>query len=157
MRSLVLTVGHKPASWIEEACKAYSSRLPKDWQIQWRELRAEPRSHSSLTEQCMQREAHRIETSLQSGSFFLVALDERGSRLNSVEFAAQCQKWHEQGEVPAFVIGGADGLHPNIRTQAKLILQLSSLTLPHGLVRVIIAEQLFRAWSILQQHPYHRA
>jgi len=105
----------------------------------------------------MQREAHRIETSLQSGSFFLVALDERGSRLNSVEFAAQCQQWHEQGEVPAFVIGGADGLHPSIRTQAKLILQLSSLTLPHGLVRVLIAEQLFRAWSILQQHPYHRA
>ncbi len=87
----------------------------------------------------------------------MVALDERGSRLNSLQFAAQCGKWHEQGEQPAFVIGGADGLHPRIRDQAKLNLQLSSFTLPHGLVRVVIAEQLFRAWSILQQHPYHRA
>jgi 23S rRNA (pseudouridine1915-N3)-methyltransferase len=157
MRSLVLTLGHKPATWIDEACKQYSSRLPKDWEIQWRELRAEPRSASNPASQCILREAQRIEASLQPGSFLMVALDERGSRLNSLEFAAQCGKWHEQGEQPAFVIGGADGLHPSIRDRAKLVLQLSSFTLPHGLVRVVIAEQLFRAWSILQQHPYHRA
>ena len=157
MRSLVLSLGHRPAAWIDEACKQYSSRLPKDWEIQWRELRAEPRSPSSPACQYMLREAQRIETSLQSGSFVMVALDERGSRLNSLQFAAQCGKWREQGEQPAFVIGGADGLHPRIRDQAKLNLQLSSFTLPHGLVRVVIAEQLFRAWSILQQHPYHRA
>jgi len=70
MRSLVLTVGHKPASWIDEACKQYSERLPREWQIQWRELRAEPRKSNSSTLQCMLQEAQRIETSLQTGKFF---------------------------------------------------------------------------------------
>jgi len=157
MRSLVVTLGHKPAAWIDEACSQYASRLPKDWQIQWRELRAEPRSQHASPEHCMLREAQRIETCLQSGPYLMVALDERGRRLSSLEFASQCKQWHEEGEEPAFVIGGADGLHPSIRDRAKLVLQLSSMTLPHALVRVVIAEQLFRAWSILHQHPYHRA
>lgn len=157
MRSLVLSVSHKHPSWIEQACTHYASRLPKDWQIQWRELRAEPRANHASAEQCKEREAQRIQASLQASPALLVALDERGSKLTSSEFAAQCQRWHEQGDEPAFVIGSADGLHASIRDQAKLILQLSAMTLPHGLVKVLIAEQLFRAWSILQQHPYHRA
>jgi len=152
-----MTIGHKPAAWIDEACSQYALRLPKDWQIHWRELRAEPRTQHGSAEQCMLREAQRIETSLQAGHYLLVALDERGRRFNSLEFAAQCQQWHEQGDEPAFVIGGADGLHPSIRERAKLVLQVSNMTLPHGLVKVVIAEQLFRAWSIVQQHPYHRA
>ena len=157
MRSLVLTVGHKPASWIVEACKQYSERLPREWQIQWRELRAEPRKSNSSTLQCMLQEAQRIETSLQTGKFLMVALDERGRSLSSVEFAAQCKQWHEQAEEPAFVIGGADGLHPSIRNKARFVLRLSHMTLPPGLVKVLIAEQLFRAWSILRHQPYHRA
>ncbi|NCV33528.1 MAG: hypothetical protein EBW05_11540 [Betaproteobacteria bacterium] len=110
MRSLVLSVGHKPPSWIEQACTHYASRLPKDWQIQWRELRAEPRANHASAEQCKEREAQRIQASLQASPALLVALDERGSKLTSSEFAAQCQRWHEQGDEPAFVIGSADGL-----------------------------------------------
>lgn len=78
----------------------------------------------------MLQEAQRIETSLQTGKFLMVALDERGRSLSSVEFAAQCKQWHEQAEEPAFVIGGADGLHPSIRDKARFVLRLSHMTLP---------------------------
>jgi len=157
VRSIVLSVGHKPPEWAQEASEEYARRMPRDWSIDFRCLRAEARLAAQNIEVCIEREARRIEAALRAQPCRRVALDERGCVLGSLEFAQQCGKWHEEGSVPAFVIGGADGLHPRIRDQADLVLRLSQFTLPHDLARVILAEQLFRAWSILHQHPYHRS
>lgn len=104
----------------------------------------------------MEREAQRIEAALPAGAR-LVALDERGQRLTTAALAQQMQQWRHDGRDVAFVVGGADGLAPRIKQRADSLLRLSDLTLPHGLVRVLLAEQLYRAHSLLSGHPYHRA
>jgi len=156
VRSIVVSIGHKAPAWVHTAAEDYARRLPRDWEISWRALRAEPRHAAASAGVCMEREAQRIDAALRAQPCHRVALDTRGCAIDSLTFARQCGVWHDQGVVPAFVIGGADGLHPRIREEAALVLQLSHFTLPHDMVRVVLAEQIFRAWSILHQHPYHR-
>jgi len=156
LRSIVVSVGHKAPPWIQAATDDYARRLPRDWEIQWRTLRAEARLASLSIETCVEREALRIDQALKAQPCHRVALDERGCLIDSLDFARQCGKWHDAGVVPAFVIGGADGLHPRVCKEADLVMRVSQFTLPHDMVRVILAEQLFRAWTILQKHPYHR-
>ena len=103
-----------------------------------------------------QREAARIEAALPR-QCRIVALDERGRDLTTVQLAGQLTDWQREGGDVAFLIGGADGLDPALKARAQTLLRLSSLTLPHGMVRVLLAEQLYRAWSVTQNHPYHRA
>lgn len=151
----IVAVGTKMPAWVGAAIEDYGRRLPGDWRIDWREVRAEPRGASGRAGAWMQREAARIRAALP-GDARLVVLDERGRDLDTRQFAQRVAAWRGDARPAAIVIGGPDGLDPGLVRDAHETLRLSSLTLPHPLVRVLLAEQLFRAWSILAGHPYHR-
>lgn len=156
MRIRVVAVGTKMPSWVGAAVDDYVRRLPPEWRIEWREVRAEARGPSSEAGVWMQREAARIRAAVPDGAR-LVALDEHGADDDSMTFAQRVQRWQRDARSVAIVIGGPDGLDRTLLGSADERLRLSSLTLPHALVRVVLAEQLFRAWSIVDGHPYHRA
>ena len=156
MQLLIVAVGHKMPGWIETGFAEYAKRMPPELRIELREIKPETRSSSNNAATVMQREAARIEAALPR-QCRIVALDERGRDLTTVQLAEQLTGWQREGGDVAFVIGGADGLDPSIKSRANTLLRLSSLTLPHGMARVLLAEQLYRAWSVTQNHPYHRA
>jgi len=106
-------------------------------------------------EKLLEREAQRISAALPSG-VIRVVLDERGQVVSSREFSVLLEKWLAAGKDVGIVIGSADGIHPRVKAQAEVMISLSALTLPHGVVRVLVAEQLYRAVSLLRGHPYHR-
>ena len=151
----VVAVGTKMPAWVGAAVDDYSRRMPPDWRLEWREVRAEPRGASGHAQAWMQREAERIRAALPAGAR-LVVLDERGRDLDTHALAQRVAGWREDARPVAIVIGGPDGVDSALTRAADETLRLSSLTLPHPLVRVLLAEQLFRAWSILAGHPYHR-
>ena len=151
----VIAVGTRMPAWVTQAADDYSGRLPPEIRVEWREVRAEARSGRDSPEVWMSREAQRIRAALPDGSH-LVALDEHGADLDTRGFAARLQRWQREARPVAILIGGPDGLDAKLKSEAAERVRLSSLTLPHPLVRVILAEQLFRAWSVLANHPYHR-
>ncbi|AKM29732.1 23S rRNA (pseudouridine(1915)-N(3))-methyltransferase RlmH [Pandoraea faecigallinarum] len=155
MRLFILAVGHKMPGWIETAFAEYAKRMPPELRIELKEIKPEQRSNSRTAETVMAAEAQRIEAALPRGSR-LVCLDERGHDLTTMRLAQSLTGWQQDGRDVAFVIGGADGLDPALKARADTLIRLSSLTLPHGMVRVLLAEQLYRAWSINANHPYHR-
>lgn len=155
MRIRIVAVGTKMPAWVGEAVDDYLRRIPADWRIEWREVRAEARGGSGDATVWMQREAARIRAALPDEAR-LVVLDERGADDDSMAFARRMSRWQREARCIALVIGGPDGLDRALLDAADERLRLSSLTLPHALVRVVLAEQLFRAWSILAGHPYHR-
>jgi len=159
MQLTIVAVGHKMPGWIETGFNEYAKRMPPELRIDLREVKPEARSSSNNAATVMQREAARIEAVLGtlSRQCRIVALDERGRDLTTVLLAEQLTGWQREGGDVAFLIGGADGLDPALKARASLMIRLSSLTLPHGMVRVLLAEQLYRAWSFTQNHPYHRA
>jgi 23S rRNA (pseudouridine1915-N3)-methyltransferase len=156
MRITIIAVGTKQPSWVEEAVKDYLARFPSDWKVELKAVKAEDRTTGKPIAKVMELEAERIRAALPKDAF-LIILDERGKDLTSVQMAQKIAAWGAEGLSLAFVIGGADGIDPGLKTEARFMLRLSSLTMPHGLVRVLIAEQLYRAWSLLNHHPYHRA
>jgi 23S rRNA (pseudouridine1915-N3)-methyltransferase len=151
----IIAVGQKMPDWVTLAYTEYAKRMPHEFRLMLQEIRPELRTQSKSIEQIKEIEAHRIETALPSSSRLLV-LDEHGLDMTTATLAKLITQLQEQGRPITFVIGGADGLHERIKSKGRL-LRLSSMTLPHGLVRVLLAEQLYRAWSILANHPYHRA
>lgn len=156
MKLWLLAVGQRMPRWVDEAYAEYARRLPPETPLLLKEIRAETRGSSPGAEAAMEREAQRIESALPPGSR-LIALDEHGRRLTSADLAAVLQRWRQDGRDVALLIGGADGLAPRIKQRADMLLRLSDLTLPHGLARVLLAEQLYRAHTLLTGHPYHRA
>lgn len=140
--------------WVGAGFDDYAKRLPRDWTIELVELKPEPRERSRSVEQMLAAEAARI-AAVCTG-FRSVALDERGAVWSTRDFAAHIRGWRESGDDIAFVVGSADGLHADIKTHAAAVVALSGMTLPHGLVRVLLAEQIYRAYSLLANHPYHR-
>jgi len=154
MRLLVVAVGARMPGWIDEAFGEYARRMPRSLRIELIEIRPEPRASGKSAEQLMQAEAVRIERAVPRGAL-RVALDERGSEMTTTELARWLDVRRRDGSDIAFLIGGADGLAPEAKRGAET-LRLSALTLPHGLARVLLAEQLYRAASILDNHPYHR-
>lgn len=152
----IIAVGERMPTWVDAAFDDYARRMPHRARIALIEVRPERRSATRTAAQCMAAEAARIEAALTPGNPRIV-LDERGRDLDTRQFAGALGRWLDEGVAPTFIIGGADGLAPGIKAGATLPLRLSSLTLPHGLVRVLLAEQLYRAISILDNHPYHRA
>ncbi|MCC7006973.1 MAG: 23S rRNA (pseudouridine(1915)-N(3))-methyltransferase RlmH [Ottowia sp.] len=156
MQLHVLAVGSKMPNWIETAYADYAKRLPPEFKLHLKEIRPEPRSSGKTTTQMMALEATRIEAALPPQARLSV-LDELGTDITTLQLAARLAQWQVNGQAIAFVIGGADGLAQAIKEKSELRIRLSSLTLPHGMVRVLLAEQLFRAWSINHNHPYHRA
>ena len=155
MNITVLAVGNKMPRWVDEAVQEYAKRFGRDVQYTLKEIKPEKRGAGVNATQGMAAEEKRILEALPDNAF-LVVLDERGKAPTSVELAQYMQRWQQDGEHVCFVIGGADGMTDTLKQKARLMLRLSSLTLPHGMVRVLLTEQLYRAVSILQNHPYHR-
>ena len=157
MKIVILAIGHKQPAWVDTAVEAYLSRFPADFKVELRELKAESRTgRADETERFRSAESGRLRAAVPPGAT-LVALDERGKDWTTQQLADHLGRWRDAGETIAFAIGGADGLDEAFRKEARLQLRLSSMTLPHALARVVLAEQLYRAWSILANHPYHRA
>ncbi|MEY4466329.1 MAG: rRNA ((1915)-N(3))-methyltransferase RlmH [Pseudomonadota bacterium] len=156
MQLIVAAVGHKMPTWIETGFQEYAKRMPPECRLVLKEIKPIERSSGRNAETVMAQEKLRIEAVLPKGGY-LVALDEHGLDLTTVQLSQHLTQWQQQGRDVTFVIGGADGLDAEFKKQANMLIRVSSLTLPHGMVRVLLAEQLYRAWSITKNHPYHRA
>lgn len=141
--------------WIEEGFQEYAKRMPADCRIVLKEIKPVERSGSKTAETVMALERSKIEAIIPKNAY-IIALDERGKDLTSVGLSQQLRHWQQNGRDVVLVIGGADGLDAEFKAKADILIRVSSLTLPHGMVRVLLAEQLYRAWSITQNHPYHR-
>jgi len=155
MQLIIAAVGHKMPSWIEDGFAEYAKRMPAECRIQLKEIKPVDRSGSRTAETVMAQERVKIEAALPKGSR-VIALDERGKDLTTVQLSQLLTQWQQDGRDVSFIIGGADGLDAEFKSRADMLIRISSLTLPHGMVRVLLAEQLYRAWSITQNHPYHR-
>lgn len=154
---LILAIGQKQPVWVNAAVDDYLARFPADFKVELRELKAEARTgRADDSERCRSAECERLLGACPSGHT-LVALDERGRDWTTQQFAEQLRGWRDASAEVSFAIGGPDGLDERVKRAARLQLRLSSLTLPHALARVLLCEQLYRAWSILSRHPYHRA
>jgi 23S rRNA (pseudouridine1915-N3)-methyltransferase len=156
MKLLVVAVGARMPGWIDEAFEEYAKRMPRGMKTELIEIRPEPRSGGKSTERMTAAEAARLSRAVPRGAF-VVALDERGREMTTAELARWLDARRRDGRDLAFLIGGADGLAEETKRAAQATLRLSAMTLPHGLARVLLAEQLYRAASILENHPYHRA
>jgi len=155
MKLIIVSVGHRMPEWITAGFNEYAKRMPREARIELLEIRPEPRSTGKTTAQVMEAEAQRILAALPQ-SCLRIVLDERGAQPTTRQLAAQMQGWTREGRDVAFIIGGADGLHDSVKQAAQQLLALSALTLPHAFVRLLLAEQLYRAYSLLHNHPYHR-
>jgi 23S rRNA (pseudouridine1915-N3)-methyltransferase len=155
MQLVIAAVGHRMPAWIETGFSEYAKRMPPDCRLVLKEIKPVDRSGSRSAETVMAMERSRIEAVIPKGSK-IVALDEHGRDVTTMQLAKNLTQWQQGGTDVTFVIGGADGLDAQFKQQADSLLRISSLTLPHGMVRVLLAEQLYRAWSITQNHPYHR-
>jgi 23S rRNA (pseudouridine1915-N3)-methyltransferase len=155
MKIWIGAVGQKMPAWADAAVDDYLARMPRDYRIEVRSVRPEPRNGQSVA-RLQAAEAVRLRAALPQDAV-LVAMDETGKDWTSAQLAAALQGWRDETREPAFLIGGPDGLDPALQAQAALRLRLSSMTLPHALARVVLVEQIYRAWSILASHPYHRA
>jgi 23S rRNA (pseudouridine1915-N3)-methyltransferase len=155
MKLLVVAVGQRQPDWAEAAWADFAKRFPPEMRLELKALKTEPRHGGRTAAQCMAAEAARIEAACPKGARRVV-LDERGSRLTTVQLAERLRFWHGDGRDVALVIGGPDGLDPAVKSSADETLRLSDLTLPHAFVRVLLAEALYRAWSVTEGHPYHR-
>ncbi len=155
MQLVIAAVGHKMPAWIESGFAEYAKRMPAECRIQLKEIKPVERSDSKTAETVMRLERTKIEAALPKGTR-IVALDERGKDLTTMQLSQLLTQWQQDGRDVSFIIGGADGLDAEFKSKADMLIRISSLTLPHGMVRVLLAEQLYRAWSITQNHPYHR-
>ena len=145
MRITILAVGHKMPAWIQDGFREYAKRMPPELRLELVELKPLGK----------EAEGRRLLESVPPGAT-LVALDERGKAVTTQQLSKMLAGWMQDGTQPAFAIGGADGLADAVKERARMKVSLSPLTLPHALARVVLAEQLYRAWTILAGHPYHR-
>ena len=155
MKLIVVAVGQRVPDWAQIAWDDYAKRFPRELPVALKAIRTEPRTGGKTAEQLMAAERTRIEAALPKGAH-VVALDERGDTLRTQALAARLRGWQRQGSDVALLIGGPDGLDPALRQAAHERIRLSDLTLPHAMVRVLLIEQLYRAWSVNAGHPYHR-
>lgn len=154
MRLWLVAVGQRQPAWADAAFQEFAKRFPPELKLELKACKAEPRDGRSST-QLMAAEAARIETALPRGARRVV-LDECGQGVSTLQLAARLRAWMADGRDVALVIGGPDGLAANLKASADETLRLSELTLPHALARVLLAEALYRAWSVTANHPYHR-
>jgi len=154
MRLTIVAVGQKVPDWAQTAYDDYAKRFPPELKVELRAVKTEPRASKTL-ENLLAAERQRIEAVIPRGTR-IVALDERGTAMTTVALSARLTGWQLGGDDVAIVIGGPDGLDPVFKQAAHERLRLSDLTLPHAMVRVLLIEQLYRAWSITVNHPYHR-
>lgn len=158
MRLLIVTLSHRQPAWVAAGFDDYARRMPREARLDLVELRPEPRpegASEAVVARLLEREAERLAAAVPRGAL-TVALDERGTAMSTRQLAGRLGGWLAEGRDAAFLVGSADGLAPSARQRADAVLALSSFTLPHGLVRVLLAEQLYRACCVLHNHPYHR-
>jgi 23S rRNA (pseudouridine1915-N3)-methyltransferase len=155
VRVTILSVGHKMPAWIQDGFHEYVRRMPPEIRVELVELKPEERGAGKNAAKAKAIEGERLLAALPDGGT-LVALDERGKAVTTRGLSVMLTEWMRDASHPVFAIGGADGLADDVKERADKLVSLSALTLPHGLVRVVLAEQLYRAWSILASHPYHR-
>lgn len=154
MRLVIVAVGLRVPDWAQTAWDDYAKRFPHELRVELKAVKTEPRGSKTL-ETLYAAERSRIEAAIPKGAR-IVALDERGTTLTTVALAGKLNDWQLSGDDVALVIGGPDGLDPAFRKAAHERIRLSDLTLPHAFARVLLIEQLYRAWSINANHPYHR-
>src|SRR5450830_1791895 len=154
VRLVIVAVGQRVPDWAQTAWDDYAKRFPFELKVELKAVKTEPRASKSL-ETIYAAERVRIEAAIPKGCR-IVALDERGPALTTMALAGKLKDWQLSGDDVALVIGGPDGLDPAFRQAAHERIRLSDLTLPHAMVRVLLIEQLYRAWSINANHPYHR-
>ena len=155
MKLCVVAVGQRVPAWAGAAWDDYARRFPPELRVELKSVKTEPRAGGRTAAQAMAAERQRIEAALPR-SAHVVGLDERGTALTTVALAERLRQWQGLGRDVALLIGGPDGLDPALRQAAHERVRLSDLTLPHALARVLLVEQLYRAWSINAGHPYHR-
>jgi 23S rRNA (pseudouridine1915-N3)-methyltransferase len=155
MRLIVAAVGQRQPAWARDAYGEFARRFPPECRLDLIEVKAEPRSSGKTAAQMMAAEAARLSAATPPRAR-RVALDEHGTRLTTAALAARLQRWRGDGADVAFVIGGPDGLADGVKAGADETLRLSDLTLPHAFARVLLAEALYRAWTLAAGHPYHR-
>jgi 23S rRNA (pseudouridine1915-N3)-methyltransferase len=155
VRLRLVALGHNQPRWVVDGVDEYAKRFPADWPFELIELKPEKRTPSKSTETILADEATRIRAQLPKQTL-LIALDERGEQATTRDLAAHLQSWAREAPSTTFAIGSADGLDAALKASAHHKIGLSRLTLPHGLARVLLAEQLYRAVSLLAGHPYHR-
>lgn len=154
MKLWVVAVGQRVPDWAQTAWDDYAKRFPSELKLELKAVKTEPRGSKTL-ETLYAAERERIEAAIPKGCR-IVALDERGSHLTTLDLAQKLKHWQLEADDVALVIGGPDGLDPEFKKTAHERIRLSDLTLPHAMVRVLLVEQLYRAWSINANHPYHR-
>jgi len=142
------------SDWVETACAEYTKRMPREMTVEIVEIKPDKRAAGKNSAQVQKAEGKRIIEA--AGRDYLVALDEHGQEISTLQLADRMKNWLSGGRDVALVIGGADGLHADIKARADWLWSLSKLTLPHGMVRALLAEQLYRAHSVINNHPYHR-
>ena len=155
MRLTIVTVGGKMPHWVDQAVEDYSRRLPRELKLDWRELPLARRGRDLSPERLREREGEQILKAIPDGDR-VIALDVQGRAWSTAQLARQLQDWQMSGENYSLLIGGPDGLSDACLQRAERRWSLSELTLPHPLVRVLLVEQLYRAWTITVNHPYHR-
>jgi 23S rRNA (pseudouridine1915-N3)-methyltransferase len=154
MKLGIVAVGHKLPEWVAKGCAEYIKRMPRELPLLIVEIKPEARG-TKTREQLLAAEKTRLQAALL-GFKRIVVLDERGADLTTIMLAQRLQDWMRNGGDTAFIIGGADGIDEALKLQADETLRLSSLTLPHAMARLILCEQLYRAVSVINNHPYHR-
>ena len=154
MKLFLVAVGQRQPAWAETAYGDFAKRFPPEMRLELKAVKAETRG-AKTAEQLMAAEATRLEGALPKG-VRRVVLDERGDRLTTVQLAARMKAWMHDGRDVALVVGGPDGLDAALKQSADETLRLSDLTLPHAFVRVLLVEALYRAWTVMVNHPYHR-
>ena len=154
MKLVIVAVGQRMPDWAQTAYDDFAKRFPPDCKVEIKTVKTEPRGSKTL-ETLYAAERARIEAAIPKGAR-IVVLDERGSQLTTVALARQLKTWQLEGDDVALVIGGPDGLDPDFKARAQMRIRLSDMTLPHAFARVLLIEQLYRAWSINANHPYHR-
>jgi 23S rRNA (pseudouridine1915-N3)-methyltransferase len=154
VKLVLVAVGQRQPTWADTAYEDFAKRFPPELRLELKAVKAEPRG-SKTAEQLMAAEAARLEAALPRGARRVV-LDERGTRLTTLQLAARMGAWMNDGRDVALLVGGPDGLDARLKAGADETLRLSDLTLPHAFARVLLAEALYRAWTVMVNHPYHR-
>ena len=155
MRFTVLAVGGKMPAWVTEGVEQYQKRLPRELQLEWRDIPLARRGKDAKADQLRAQEGEQLLKAIPRGDH-VIALDVRGKSLDTARLARYLRDWQMSGDNISVLIGGPDGLSPECLQRANQRWSLSDLTLPHPLVRVLLSEQLYRAWTITVNHPYHR-
>ena len=155
MKLILIAVGPKMPAWAQTAFDDYAKRMPAELRVEVKTVKVAHRAQQSDAHAAMAVERKQIEALIPKGAR-IVALDERGKAPTTVELAQQLQQWQHDAQDVALIIGGPDGLDAEFKANAHALMRLSSLTLPHAMARVLLMEQLYRAWSINAHHPYHR-